>query len=523
MSRSELCLRALGLALLYSSAFYLSRVGIGAAYWLPEVTQQVLYPTIVALLVLTPFAVLWIPNILRPAPKSATFIPLAILTLIAFLGIFAASGYSALDMATIAVGNHASVDLTRWIRVLMITAALAIISFVLFLFRGKANQLVQMLALLGYVYAFLAMIRLCAYPAVAFQIQRPAPAVASLPTHVSPEVERRHREVVWIIFDELDFNETLGASPPPVPVLAELGSWGISATNAYSPAEDTEASLPALLTGNRLTGVVENARGDLLLRTVDGQVRPFSERDSIFGRLPQGPQSAALLGFYHPYCWLFPSVRPCMAQPYDNAGRWYDALLFFGQDAMAASRWLPGSATYVPASAFRALHPMFRISEQTIAAFPQFLALEDKSLVFLHVNLPHSPGDYSQRVFHYRTVANDRENYQRNLRLVDQLTALAIAKLRERSRFADILLIISSDHWHRINSPGEKQRIPWIAWRVGESAHVDVNFPINTVHTQELVLDFLNGKVDNQVDIANWWLGKEFSMPLMPGKNRYRF
>jgi hypothetical protein len=39
---------------------------------------------------------------------------------------------------------------------------------------------------------------------------------------------------------------------------------------------------------------------------------------------------------------------------------------------------------------------------------------------------------------------------------------------------------------------------------------------INTVHTADLALDFLQGKIRSQQDIPDWWLHKSFSYPLMP-------
>ncbi len=157
------------------------------------------------------------------------------------------------------------------------------------------------------------------------------------------------------------------------------------------------------------------------------------------------------------------------------------------------ARWLPHSGAILPGALFRVFEPMYSISEETTRQFSRFMSLQSSSLVFVHVNLPHPPGDYSQRTLRFTTVADDREAYRRNLRLADDMIGTAIAILRAQSKTRDILLVVSSDHWHRIDSPHLMQPIPWIAWHLGENAGAPLERQINTVHTAQLCLDFLAG------------------------------
>jgi hypothetical protein len=119
-------------------------------------------------------------------------------------------------------------------------------------------------------------------------------------------------------------------------------------------------------------------------------------------------------------------------------------------------------------------------------------------------------------VLHFTTAADDREAYRRNLRLVDALIGVTLATLRIQSETRDILLIVSSDHWHRIDSPHQIQPIPWIAWHVGEDSGPTLDQQISTVHTSDLVVDFLRGTVSRQHEILTWWQGRSFYPPLMP-------
>jgi len=515
-----------GLALLYASAFYLPQIGVEWSYWLPHVGRYVLYPSAIAILLLTPAAAWWQRRGYADGRRSGPLglIVLAVLCWIALLGAFSAAGYSALSIALIVTGAAAAIDTTRWVRIALVIFGVGALILTLQALRAYWGQLLRVLSILGYAFAALALIRLIPYPRSDFALRDDARVQEAS----RPAAEASHsRQVVWIIFDELDYNLTLGhpggPQDPAMPNLVKLAHSSVSATDAYSPARDTEVSIPALLTGYAPAGVKYDDRGDMWLETRSEGLKRFGQAESVFARLPRGPESGAILGYFHPYCVLFPDTNPCDALPEANVGRWFDALTFFGQPAIATARWLPESGRFVPGELFRTFEPMYRITDQTLRDLPGFLSLDSQSLVFIHVNLPHTPGDYVQRALHFNAVADDQENYRRNLQLVDQLVALVVATLERRAQQQDILLIVSADHWFRMVSPTSVQRIPWIAWHVGESEGAALDTRISTVHTADLVLDFLQGRIDSQAQIVPWWRDKTFYPPLMPSHYRYQF
>jgi Sulfatase len=513
---------SLGLALLYTSAFYLPNVGVPQSYWLPYLGREILFPTVVGTLILIPIARLILSYYLRsPAWSLIGELPIMLLALLGIVGIISATGYSAPYLIISVTGNKAALDVTRWSRVIVFVMAFLAIGAGLAALRKRRPTVVRVLATMGYTFAILALLRAGHSPAAAASGAHERVPVAAAAADSPPDTPTsgRPREVIWIIFDELDFAQTLGTDPAlqrlSTPNLLALSRLGVSATQAYSPARDTEVSLPSLLLGVTPAGVRINRQG-LLIHARDGSFQLFDEPHSVFAQLPAGPGSGAIFGYYHPYCSVFPSTTPCVAMPMMNVGRWFDALVPFSQPIGAGARWLPGSGKIIPGTFFRLFEPMYRISEETLREFPDYLKLRTSSLVFMHVNLPHAPGDYSQRALHFARVADDRESYRRNMRLVDGLIGLAIDTLRAESKNRDILLIVSSDHWHRIDSPGVAQPIPWIAWHVDEQTGAVLNQKISTVHTAELSLDFLRGSIKSQRDIAAWWDEKSYFPPLMP-------
>jgi hypothetical protein len=515
---------ALGLALLYASAFYLPQIG---SYWLPNIGIQILYPTAVGVAIIT-FAAAWFLKLVSE-DRVSRFVGVLVLSALCWLavvGAFSAAGYSALGVALVIEKSSATIETTRWLRVGIVMSGMVVLFVAVYAARRYWRKICRFLSILGFSYALLAVLRLSHYPAAAldFEGNRPVgPPSASSDSHHTSSGPIAPRQVVWIIMDELDYNETFGLPGGPaaaqMPNLAHFASLGVSAANAYSPAKDTVASIPALLSGHALGGL-EFKNADLYLKT-NSELRLFQQSDSIFGRLPEGPRSAAILGFYHPYCHLFPAVTPCEAWPEANVGRWFDALTFFGQPAMATARWLPDSVKFLSGTLFRTFEPMYRVTDNTMREFPQFLSLTDKSLIYVHVNLPHPPGDYAQRAERLSKVGEDAESYRRNLRLVDQLIGEALGTLNARPHVQDILLLVSADHWHRASSPLTPQRIPWVAWHVGETKGVAIDEQISTVHTADLVLAFLRGEIDTQEQIAQWWIGKPFRYPLMPNGYSY--
>jgi hypothetical protein len=510
---------AFGLALLYTSAFYLPGVGTPQNYWLPQIAREIVFPTIVGTMILAPVARVILLRYLRAQSwNPVEQISVAALALIAVVGGFSAVGYSAPDLIIRLTGSDATVAVTRWSRVVVSATVFGILTVGLAALKARREALVRVLSTIGYTYAVLAILR------AGHSYVAPRAIASTPPVVVGAAMDRREpltlpREVVWIIFDELDYNQTLGSpfvqGTKTMPNLFSLSRLGISAAQAYSPARDTEVSIPSLLLGLPPAGV-RITRSGLSIHAHDGSFRAFDEAHSIFAQLPGGPGSGAVLGYYHPYCNVFPSTAPCIGMPEATVGRWFDALLPFGQPAIAAARWLPHLGAILPGSLFRAFEPMYYISEETTRQFSRFLSLQSSSLVFIHVNLPHPPGDYSQRALHFSTVADDREAYRRNLRLVDDMIGITVATLRTQSKKHDILLVVSSDHWHRIDSPHLMQPIPWIAWHVGEETGATMDQQISTVHTAQLCLDFLRGNIHGQRDILTWWQGKSFDSPLMP-------
>jgi hypothetical protein len=252
--------------------------------------------------------------------------------------------------------------------------------------------------------------------------------------------------------------------------------------------------------------------------------RRFAQNDTVFARLPAGPDTGALLGYYHPYCRILSSLGSCQSYYLGNAGRWFDGLLFFSNSAAALLRWIPGAVTRAPDQLLQLIDPMYRISTGMAHAWPELMSQNDKALVLVHYNIPHYPAAFAERALGLSPNGDDHVAYSQNLLMVDRIIGQMMEQAR-RVRGAtsgpELLLIVTSDHWHRINSLMQARRIPFLAWHVGETAPVEISERISTVHTGELVLDFLAGKVTTQEQIARWWQDEPVHPVWIPSDQKY--
>jgi hypothetical protein len=164
-----------------------------------------------------------------------------------------------------------------------------------------------------------------------------------------------------------------------------------------------------------------------------------------------------------------------------------------------------------PDGLLQTVDPMYRISTALAGSLPGLLARNDQAVLFVHYNVPHYPAAYAQRTLGLPPTPDDAVSYAQNLQLVDRIIGQVVQQTMRSLSTApgqELLLILTSDHWHRTPSMHAARRIPFLAWHAGESNAVTLSQPISTLHTADLVVDFLAGRVTTQAQVARWWHDK---------------
>lgn len=491
---------ATGLALLYASAYYLFFLNPISLYFVPSFFRYVVYPSLITVLILTPIFFLVSGTLLNPTLKrSLIFFGSGFLTIVAIKSIFDAANYPWVKIFPLVMGSDIEFsDSFRFVKYFSAGALyLAIFGF-LFIFRKNLKKWVHWLSVLGYAFVFLAIYRCIAFDLIFEPAKAP---VSDNSYNVSPEVARR---VVWVIFDEMDYGLSLGQDSglsTAMPNFSALAEHAVTASNAFSPGRDTTYSIPALLTGTPLSGVSIDFQNKLDLIDQRQEKVRFATETAIFGKLPGGAQSATVLGFYHPYCKIFQTLQKCNSTYMGNAGRWFDSLTFFSTTLISVLRNIKGIAQLSPEFVLYNFDLMYRISKDVLSQLDKTIANQHSSLDFIHVNMPHLPNVYAQRLLN-QSVTNDTDAYRQNLSGADMVLGNIVKDLKKVTPKQDILLIVSSDHWLRTHSK-QPAPIPFIIWRVGENAPISLPGRVSTVHSKQIALDFLSGNLNTQLELAD--------------------
>lgn len=491
---------AIGLSLLYASAYFLGFLNPWTLYFVPSFFEYVVYPSLVAVFCLVPVILLATSSLVSAGIKRKfVFFGTAALTLVAIKSAFNAADYPWSNIVPFLMPSALELMNPFGLgKIILVGGTLAIVFGFLYLSRRNLSKCIRWLSTIGYAFVLLAIYRCITldfifHPTVALPVVTPG--------HAAPVVVRR---VVWVIFDEMDYALSLKPGSGMVtamPNFSALTARAISANQAFSPGKDTIYSIPALLTGTPLSGATLRSQNRLDLIDQHHKIVRFGPDSAIFSQLPGGPQSATVLGFYHPYCKFLPSLQLCNSTYAANAGRWFDGLTFFSLTLVSAIKNIKGATRIFPEFILYHFDAMYRASDNVLSHLDQTLSNQRSSFDFIHVNLPHLPNIYVQRLLK-QSVENDTDAYRENLMGADVVLGRIVKDLQMLADKQNILLIVSSDHWLRTNSK-RPAPVPFIVWKVGVDTPIVLSERISTVHSKQLALDFLSGKLDTQPELAD--------------------
>ncbi|MCX7059176.1 MAG: sulfatase-like hydrolase/transferase [Proteobacteria bacterium] len=489
-------IKALGLALLILANFGFEWLDDGGCYFITDVQSQIFLPWIESALALTlAVTALFLLRNAIPLPARRWIGGARAVSLVAtLLSLFAIQSVLKAGVLHWASDLIAGIGMAQpaWMRLGAVSAVLLLgllgVGVVLLARPRWARRVYGLLALLGYGLFVLALCRASAM--MGADSLHGARVVAPRAVH---GVTIPSRRVVWVVFDELDYGYALGTpqAQQRMPRLAALAAAGVSASNAMPPANSTLASLPSLLMGVAPHALHVHGPASLDLEDVNARRVDFNLANSVFAKLPAGAASSSLLGYYHPYCEVLAGVGSCSSAAVYGASHWYSPILF----------QLPGFVI------FRVLGNRYDVwSDVTREQLVQRDAVVGRTqdqLSFLHLNVPHVPGRFAQQRCGLPFSLDATQSYLDSLCVVDEITGRIVDQLRSSQvPEQSVLLVVTSDHWFRVVSPHQPQRIPFIAWIVGESAGVRVTSPFSSSNTQRLVLGFLNGELVDQAALA---------------------
>ncbi|MGA2438605.1 MAG: hypothetical protein ABSF57_08850 [Acidobacteriaceae bacterium] len=150
---------------------------------------------------------------------------------------------------------------------------------------------------------------------------RPAPNQIAAIWNQPSQPPRQHPLIVWIVFDELSYNQLFEHRAPnlALPNFDALRAQSTLFTNTQSIGIHTVNVIPSLLTGRLVDGVRYTFHNRLWVHHADGSGRQLVDgASSVFGEAVQSGWRTAAVGWYNPYCSIYaPDIQDCYWTDHD--------------------------------------------------------------------------------------------------------------------------------------------------------------------------------------------------------------
>ncbi len=273
---------------------------------------------------------------------------------------------------------------------------------------------------------------------------------------LTPQPPRRHPLLVWIIFDELSYDQVFEhrAHDLQLPNFDTLRSQSTLFSNVQPVAYKTAKVLPSLFTGH----IVDEARYDsesrLMLHYAGMRGWHLQSGDeTIFADAQKNGWRTAVVGWYNPYCTVYTSaIDNCYWSNWDTLDGPMAARYGFWRNTLSPFRQL-GLRTLSPAKADRDFctydvqqHYQSHIDIEQHAF--QLLHTDQADFIFLHLAIPHSPNIWSRISDDYTQSCDS--SYLDNLALADREMGRILTTLQASPRWKDTTLIVEGDHSWRV-------------------------------------------------------------------------
>ena len=284
---------------------------------------------------------------------------------------------------------------------------------------------------------------------------RPAPNQIAAVWNQPSQPPRQHPLIVWIVFDELSYNQLFEHRAPnlALPNFDALRAQSTLFTNTQSIGIHTVKVLPSLLTGSLVDGVRYTFRNRLWVHHADGSGRQLVDgASSVFGEAVQSGWRTAAVGWYNPYCSIYsPDIQNCYWTDHDmqdgpiSQSATLAANIVSPLHQLAVELISPARADRDLCAFDLRLRHLTQIDLQQHAL--QILRNDQADFVFLHLSLPHSPNTWSRA---QNTFTNQcGSSYLDNLALTDRVLGQLLAALQSSPRWGQTTLIVQGDHGWR--------------------------------------------------------------------------
>ncbi len=337
------------------------------------------------------------------------------------------------------------------------------------------------------------------------------PLAAPLANHAQPAAR-----VLWLIFDEMDFRLTFLERDPSLRLgeIDRLRSQSLYASRAYPPGRDTDLSVPALLTGKRVTEARGLGAGELLLTFSDSKQRfPWSMQPNIFSRAREAGFNTAVVGWHIPYCRvLHANLTACWWEAGPKSTHLGDG---FWAILVNQTRSLFESSQVSPFGQSLSTRQKISTNRGVLEHAKQVAANPAFGLVFIHLPVPHAPHVYDRTVRQFSLKNSPIRGYLDSLELADTTLGELRRSMETAGTWENTTVLLSADHPYRQAAALDGKhdgRVPFVLKLARQKEPAFYNAPFNTVLTPELLLAILQGELSTP-DAVVAWMNRHFTPP----------
>jgi hypothetical protein len=364
--------------------------------------------------------------------------------------------------------------------------------------------------------------------------------MGAFPLHQRAALPTQPHRIVWIVFDELSYQQTFEHRFPglPLPAFDALAATSTTFTQAQPFDIYTEVVLPGLFAGIPFDDMKATSTISLSVHNpLTSKWQTFDQRNTVFQDALNAGYSTAVVGWDNPYCRIIPAVLDsCYWTLRDPVNFTLPSSSIVGNMIAPLKKftWLVLNAA--PASvriyAMNRLHiPVlkFLITQSHIddyidldAHTQTLLQNPSYSFVLLHLPVPHPWGIYDRQTGKFTTAGS---SYLNNLALADKCLAGIRHTLEQTGQWNSSTVVVMGDHswrthvlWH-LPKPGYGwaqedelashggQYDPRPAYLVklpNQTTAARIDAPFHTVHTRKLFDALMTHQIQTPTDLATW-------------------
>lgn len=281
------------------------------------------------------------------------------------------------------------------------------------------------------------------------------PAAWSLPAGDPPDLHSagRHGRVVWILFDELAFEQTYGHRDAslPLPHLDALRQQSTLHTEVTPVGNVTEVVVPALLLGQQLSKVRYGFDNRLeIVHAGDSAWQPYSAVRTLFAEARALGYKSGIVGWYNPYCSLLVGQwDSCFwTSTEGHRGMSPEVGIFENIRSLIAGYTLGAIAPPVYKQWRSATDARGRLLEYEalMEQARKLLSQASFDFIFIHLSVPHPPAFYKRCTKEFGPGGS----YFDSLAMMDLALGDLVDEMKSSLQWPQTSIVISGDHSYRL-------------------------------------------------------------------------